>query len=239
MTITCTKDYVLTVKHAFTVAAYWTLDSAQPVSGDLIDSVSGLHMFKQPGTASPNVPALISNGLERTLTFNTLYTTGQVAALAYPNTGGWSFFGWFRINGQAAINVGSEMNMGVGNGSLFIDVGSTSNPGNVEVSWTDPLFQSVQTYFNISTGQWHFFHLYYDPVAQQVGISFDNNAPTLTGAGVSFTVNATGLLDFFGPLIVAGVDVTWDEVGVKLDRKLTLTEQSYLWNAGSGRTWPL
>lgn len=239
MTTTCSKDYVLVVNHALTLTAYYTLDSAQAVTGDLIDSVAGLHMFKQPGTASLNVPALISNGLQRTLALNTAYTTGLVAALSYPNTGGWSEFGWFRINGQGNVNVGSELVLSVGNGSIFIDVGSTANPQNVEVSWTDAAFQSVQTYLPLTSGAWHFFHLYYDPVAQKVGISFDNAAPTLTGTGVSFTANATNVWDFFGPLVGSGVDVIWDEIGIKFDRKLTAAEQTFIYNSGSGRTWPI
>lgn len=239
MSTTCSKDYILTVNHAITVAAYYTLDSAQAVTGDLIDMVSGLHMVKQAGVASPNVPALISNGLQRTLIASTTYTTGNVATLAYPNTGGWSLFGWFRINSNGAVNVGSELTVGVGNGSLFLDLGNTTNPQNLEVSWTDAGFQSVQTYLPISTGAWHFFHIYYDQVAQQVGISFDNGAATLTGVGVSFTVAPVGLLNFFGPAAGSGVDVTWDEMGLRLDRKLTGPEQVLLWNGGFGRTWPL
>lgn len=222
-----------------TVTAYYTLDSAQAVTGDLIDSVAGLHMFKQPGTASPNIPALISNGFERQDALNTAYTTGQVAALAYPDTGGWSMFGWFKINSEGPCNVGSELVMSVGNGSIFIDAGSTSNPGNVEISWTDANFQSVQTYVVATTGAWHFFHLFYDPVSQQVGISFDNTAATLTGVGVSFTPNATNVWDFFGPFVSTGISVTWDEIGLKFDRKLTSAEQTYLYHSGSGRTWPL
>lgn len=238
-TVACSKQYHLTVNSGLNPTAYYTLDSAELVTGDLIDSVAGLHMFKQAGVASPNVPALISNGLQRTLLLNTAYTTGLVAALAYPNTGGWSEFGWFKINSQGPVNVGSELVMSVGNGSIFIDVGSTNNPQNVEVSWTDAAFQSVQTYIPMTLGVWHFFHLYYDPVAHQVGISFDNGAPTLTGVGVSFTPNAANVWDFFGPLVFAGADVTWDEIGLKLDRKLTSAEQTYLYNAGAGRTWPL
>lgn len=238
-TIACTKNYSIVVNPGLNLTAYYTLDSSQPVTGDLIDSVAGLHMFKQAGAASPNVPALISNGLQRTLALSTTYTTGQVAPLHYPNTGGWSLFGWFKINSNGPVNVGSEITVGVGNGSLFLDLGNTTNPQNLEVSWTDAGFQSVQTYLPISVGAWHFFHLYYDPVAQQVGISFDNGAPTLTGVGVSFTVAATGLLNFFGPAAGSGVDAIWDEIGIKFDRKLTSAEQTYLYNSGAGRTWPL
>lgn len=224
---------------SFSVTAYYTLDSVAPVSGDVMDSVAGLHMFKQPGVQSPTVPALISNGLERADLAHTAYTTGLVAALAYPDTGGWSEFGWFKILGQGSANVGSELVAGVGNGSIFIDVGNTDNPANVEVSWTDAAFQSVQTYIPLSTGAWHFFHLYYDPVAHKVGISFDNGAATLTGTGVSFTPQINGVWDFFGPLVSFGVDVVWDEIGLKLDRKLTSAEQAFLYNSGAGRTWPL
>lgn len=240
MSTVCTKDFSITVSGTpFTVTAYYTLDSAQPVTLDLIDSVAGLHMFKQAGAQSPNVPALISNGLERSDALNTAYTTGQVAALAYPNTGGWSMFGWFNITSQGPANVGSELVMSVGLGSIFIDVGNTANPSNVEVSWTDANFQSVQSYFAISTGAWHFFHLFYDPVAAQVGISFDNNAPFMTGAAVSFVANPKNVWDFFGPQVSAGIFVTWDEIGLKFDRKLTTAEQSHIYNGGAGRTWPL
>lgn len=236
----CEKQFTMVTVAAVTVTvtAYYTLDSAQAITGDLIDSVAGLHMFKQPGSVSPNIPALISNGLERQDALNTAYTTGQVAALAYPDTGGWSMFGWFKINSEGPANVGSELVMSVGNGSIFIDVGSTSNPGNVEISWTDANFQSVQTYVVATTGAWHFFHLFYDPVSQQVGFSFDNTAATMTGAAVSFTPNATNVWDFFGPLVSTGVSVTWDEIGLKFDRKLTSAEQTYLYNSGSGRTYP-
>lgn len=237
--IVCQKEYTLTIKSSLTVTAYYTLDSAAPVSGDMVDSVAALHMFKQPGVQSPNVAALISNGLERTDALHTAYTTGLVAALHYPDTGGWSEFGWFKILGQGSANVGSELVAGVGNGSIFIDVGNTDNPANVEVSWTDAAFQSVQTYIPLSTGAWHFFHLYYDPVAHKVGISFDNGAATLTGTGVSFTPQINGVWDFFGPLVSFGVDVVWDEIGLKLDRKLTSAEQTFLYHSGAGRTWPL
>lgn len=237
--IVCQKEYTLTIKTSLTVTAYYTLDSAAPVSGDMVDSVAGLHMFKQAGVQSPNIPALISNGLERADAAHTAYTTGLVAALPYPDTGGWSEFGWFKINGQGSANVGSELIFATFFASIFIDVGNTDNPGNVEVSWTDGSFQSVQTYLTVSTGAWHFFHLYFDPVSQKIGISIDNGAPTLTGVAVSWPASAKSVWDFFGPLVSFGVDVVWDEIGLKLDRKLTSAEQTFLYHSGAGRTWPL
>lgn len=237
----CAKNFTLTLGSGLTVTAYYTLDSSDVITGDLIDSVAGLHMVKQPGLQSPNVPALISNGLQRSDSFNSAYTTGNVAALAYPDTGGWSVFGWFNldVNVVPVVGVGAELVLGVGNGSIFIDVGNAANPQPVEVSWTDANFQSVQTYFNVSLHQWHFFHLYYDPVSQKLGISLDNAAPTLTGVGVAFTPDVIGVWDFFGPTVSVGLNTIWDEIGLKLDRKLTSAEQTFLWNNGNGRTFPL
>lgn len=233
----CSKNFTLTLGAGLTATAYYTLNSADG-SGNLIDSVASLPMFKQAGLASAYVPALISNGIERTDTLKTQYTTGLVAALPYPDTGGWSEWGWFKILGQGSASVGSELIFATFFSSIFIDVGNTDNPGNVEVSWTDSLFQSVQTYLTVSTGNWHFFHLYFDPVTQKIGISIDNGAPTLTGTGVVWGVSAKSVWDFFGPSVSFGLDIVWDEIGLKLDRKLTSAEQTALWNGGAGKTYP-
>lgn len=240
MSVVCQKDYTITINPlSLNLTAYWTCDSVAPVSFDLVDSVTGLHLFYISGIANPTPPGLISNGIQRTPGFNASFDSGNVARLAYPNTGGMSFFGWFKIITPDTCAIGPELNLNTGAANITIEIANTNNPQNLHVYWNDANSQTNDLYFPVTTGAFHFFHLFFDPVAQKFGVSIDNGAPTLDGTGVAFAVTPTGEFNFTGPIASTVADVIWDELGIKLDRKLTSAEQTFLYHSGAGRTWPL
>jgi hypothetical protein len=114
----------------------------------------------------------------------------------------------------------------------------------------------------ITTGVWYFFHLFYDASASvfsSVG-SYLFNGTIAAGANVSGTCGLS--INAGAPLYAAGLvgapafgacgwgnmifsvvaplpEVLFDEIGVCTGRCLRKNEIDYLYNSGTGRTWPL
>lgn len=148
-----------------------------------------------------------------------------------------SVWGWFKI-------------VGTGPGGLFgpytsyyvtvfyqlmIEVGNTNNPGNVHI-----MSRNNDDYFNVSIGAWHFFHLFHDATLNKSGYSIDNAAETLMANNETWPNGNGSVLLTSGPgALLANCDVIFDEIGIKMGAKLSSTQVSYLYNSGSGRTWPI
>lgn len=238
-TVACSKDYTITINPAGPpVEAYWTLNET---TGDRVDSVNGLHLFLVGFPVSDGVPALISNGLLTTDVFNGDYDTFNSSQLRLQSNTGFSSFGWFKINGHAAVARGPLIAINFTGGQrLYLDLANSNNPGNVHIYWQDSLFNSNDLYTNVTEGAFHFFHAFYNPSTTRVGYSIDNGAQVLDAPGAIFASGATGDYQLLpANAAVAPISVLIDEVGLRLDRMLTSAEVTFLYNSGAGRTWPL
>ena len=247
MSTTCTKDYILTVNHGLTVNAYWTF-SESGSSSDRVDSVAALHLVPNAQTALTDEPGRFTNGLgflERGTFSN--FITAIVAQLA--NTGpGFSIFFWFNVSdwpsaANYAVNPFIEMTQ-LGSSGFFIKWVPDGLGGQLVIQVNDDNHNPfAPAPFRPTLGVWYFVHAFFDPVLTQVGYSINNGSnlydPTL---GATFAPFPNGRLQI-GQTWSSGDTttnaITIDELGFRLDRKLTPTEVAFLYNSGSGRTWPL
>lgn len=257
MTTTCTRDYILTVNHGLTVDAYWTFDNFDIEAGPTlvqIDQTAGIKLFSTGawfGWPTPpplnNTPGKIGNGLgfqQEGVAAGT--DSGSVASLRLSSTNGWSVFFWFNVNNWApSYSVYPLVDWKFGLPSeMRIQFGDFPAVHQLLFNITDSTGADYSPApFSPTLNTWYFMHVFYDPVSAKVGYQINNGAKVLSASSNPvFNVSANGDLEFFqnwpgsdtsnyGPII--------DEFGMKLSRVLTPTEVSFLYNSGSGRTWPL
>lgn len=230
--IACQKQWTLSVVNPAIITAYWTCDEA---TGDLIDSVGGVHMFAGIVT-EPGAPALYGNGVHFTVPPLFGFQTVAPPQLAYTAPNDWSAWGWFKIDatGVPTAYAGPSALFGIGTGSFItIWVGSSANPEVVSITRGA---DSVDIACTLAT--WHFFHLCYNGSTQKYGYSIDNAAITYFPTVIALTNAATGGVTLENRFNLAG-DVYYDEIGIITNQMLTSAQQTYLYNAGVGRTWPI
>ena len=237
MSLACTKSYTLTVAVPITTSAYWKLDEAAG-SVPRVASVSPCN-FLPLGVTSPGTPALIGNGVvfDATVGSNNYTTFAYNAALGYTAPNGWSMWGWFRCDATGWAgglgNGGFEIGFSAGLHGIRLSVGSSLDvtPFRVETHWDT-------VYFNTTLGVWHFFFLFYDGTLHQHGYSIDNGPQsTLPTANIMGTV-AGGLCTLSNDWMGATGYIIWDELGVCMTERLSLTQLAFLYNGGAGRTYP-
>ena len=173
--------------------------------------------------------------------WNGSFDTLNVAGLAYDGASGFSLFGWVKINVEELCGVGPKIYLNIdGSNDIEIEFANNANAGNAFASWfSNPeIGPNGDMFDDVTVGVWQFFHLFYDPLLTKIGFSVNNGANQYSAAGIVFPASATGSFQF-GSLTAITIDVTFDEIGVKMDDMLTAAEVTYLYNAGAGRTWPL
>lgn len=233
-TITCQKQFTLTVTAPSAIAAYWTLDEVGNVTR--VDSVAGIQLLAMLFNGL-GAPALIGNGVEFDTT-STGFQTFAPSELAYTAPNSWSAWGWFKINATGPNgSFGGPMALfGIGTGGFItIFAGSSFNPQPLTIYRT--LADSVD--LPCTLGTWHFFHLCYNGALQQYGYSIDNAAITYFPTVIALTNAATGGVTLDNNFLGPTGDVLYDEIGIITTAMLTPAQQTYLYNAGSGRTWPI
>lgn len=250
MSTTCTKDYVLTVNHALTVSAYWTLEETGSTS-DRVDSANGIHLTPlfPLQTGETNGTGIIGNGLaclqmDGSSGFN--ISGPFIPQLATAGVNGWSVFGWFKVVTWATTSWSVYPNLEY-DGDNNIEAQLQINPDGPNAAQFFIRDNNGNDYspadFNPTLGTWYFFHIFFDPVQVKVGYSINNgSAVYASGPAPSFIATTSGAFGFgswWGSANTALTGVIFDEVGLKLDRKLTAAEQTFLYNSGSGRTWPI
>lgn len=261
MSTVCTKDYILTVNHALTLDAYWTFeqmaqDLVFPGSWSIVDHVGSIPVTWSGvwGPGGPNFPlqlqsGFIGNGLSYIQEGSGAHfaSANVEPKLKLQTANGWSVFFWFKVvNWAAAYSQYPQINWRFANNSdFFLQFGDFPAVHDLEFLIDDDNFNSyTPANFPITLNTWYFLHLFYDPVATAVGYQVNNGSRVLAaGPPPLFTpAVSSGFLDFFQNWPAAdtsNVGLMVDEFGMKLSRILTPTELSFLYNSGSGRTWPL
>lgn len=92
------------------------------------------------------------------------------------------------------------------------------------------------------TGAWRFWHMFFDSTAGRWGYAINAGASAWASpAGQIVAHTDNGYLEFYQRGGAIQHPNVWriDEVCLSLSRKLTDAEVTYLYNSGSGRTWPI
>lgn len=259
MSIACQKQYSLTVQAAApTVDAYWTMQESG-VNTNRVDKVNSVALVRfGVNPVMDAQPGLFGNGLaypEKSAICG--FDTGRVAPLAFQTTVGWSIFGWFKVLHWAdnpPFNTGwsfpPTLNLGYFGVNIYMSwdplgapyFGPAGAPNTVTFSCSDDNSNTfTPANFSPVVGQWYFFHFFFD--GSRLGYSINNGAevvdPNATAAFASGFPGEFQLFQGWANPDTATISVIVDEIGLKLSRKLTHDEITYLYNGGAGRTWPL
>lgn len=228
---------------------YWTLDEP---AGNYVDSVNSVVLganFNNPGTGSgevvgDRVAGLFGNAVRfhpRGMALGDLQmmagnTVAGTAALALPTPPlGFSMAGWLKID-ALDTNYGAAGYISTGNVGMFL--GFSTGAG-VFFRWTDNTQQEDLVVPTPTLGTWFFFHLFYDSSSARFGYSIDNGAETLGTAAPVFVPSVFGDAYAWQGGFATPCDYTADEFCLRLDDRLTLAQVAYLYNGGTGRTWPI
>lgn len=224
----------MTVTAPVTVSAYWTLNEGNGFFQTLADSTGNNRYLQAILNYNGSTPALFSNGALCTAGGPNLQMNSFIP---YAETG-WSVWGWVKILSTGPVSDDTAMVFVYGSGAYeaVLAIGSSTDPGNVHL--TEHVLAN-ELYLNITVGDWHFFHLFYDHAMQKIGVSFDNGAANYLPSTTSDS-GQTGLdvnigFDVNEPLL----QVLYDEVGIIASQVLTPAQLTYLYNSGAGRTWPI
>ncbi len=224
---------------------YWTLDE---VSGSRVDKVHSIALV--PSVAVDSTAGLFANALH----FSNSDQSGSIATanVTVPDltliANGWSMAGWFKVNGWAsAVQDSDPVFKGFANNTnwvAFLEFNSTTSKIHFHVENDSTLFDPAE--FTPILGQWYFFHLFYDPILQRVGYSIDNGGPVydshtgvVFGGGITTGDPYTFTANQLKGSITTGIDCLIDEMLVNLNGMLTPSQVTYLYNSGTGRTFPL
>lgn len=232
-TISCQKLWTLTVGTPPSADAYWTLNEGNGFFQTLSDSTGNNRFLQAILNYNGSTPALFSNGALCTSAGPDLEMNGTIP---YSQVG-WSVWGWVKILSTGPVNDNTTKIIVLGNTNMAVmAIGSSIDPGNVHL--TEAVLGN-ELYLNITAATWHFFHLFYSHSTQKVGLSFDNGVPsvlpsTTSDAGVT-VLDFSLLFQINDP----SVQVLYDEIGMIGSGVLNATQLAYLYNSGSGRTWPI
>lgn len=224
---TCLKDYSIEVTSPAVVQLYWKLDSAMAAANT--DSVTGnVLTLNNFGAIVSGVPAKISNGLQ--ITGGAFCTCFEVTQNALYLGTGWSLAGWARWSSAGTGNEGMQWifcSAPSQNFTWIIGTGEYHFPydGVSELTGNTPL---------LPADAFHFVAFRYDPATGKLGYSFNGAAfVDLPGNAGVMLVNPEPSPYF----LVGNEEVIWDEIGA-FAFPMTDADVAYLFNAGSGRTYP-
>lgn len=234
----CVKTFIQQVKAPTNITAYWTMNEATD-NTNLADSVGGCDMHAGGGTTKGGVAAKYSLGQEFSFSrLNTGFDGTLGSNLDYTTGNSFGFWGWFKIIDVGGISsglYGAFLSYYMSGGQqLLIEIGNSDNPANVHV-----MGASNDVYFNVTLGAWHFFYVFFDNALGKVGYSIDGAAAVMLANPETWPSQAGCVMLLEAGSIQANTDVIWDEVGIVVDRKLTAAQIAYLYNSGTGRTWPI
>lgn len=246
---TCLKAFRLEVINASDILAWWTLEEA---ADPRIDSAHGTELnrtfgFNDTTSAGPGKVNLGFRMQASTPTFETLMSSGLFVPSSSPDLGdGLSFAFWAKFDAwheATALFVDGYVTFPAQNFFLSFEWLSFNGPdGNISLTCENGVdsFQ-LEVPFAPVAGTWHFFHVFW--LAGQFGVSVDNGVEQLSPDSVAISGGiadsmAMDLGMLSGSAAAGNTDLTFDEVGF-FPRKLTAAQVAYLYNAGTGRTWPV
>lgn len=224
--------------------AWWNMDT---VFGDQVDSIGGIHMSPISGSISAvagkiNLAQQIAPSDAGTGNYARFNATNS--RLQYTGNG-FTIVGWFKctqynINSTAYLFRYQPTTV---NQTRF-ELQLTANMMSVYAQLNGGIYDGfpIQTAFTPTLDQWYFFMFSYDQSDGSFHLSIDdgvvNNGintyviPTPLNDSPRFVVGTSGYESGTGTIIVA------DEMAL-YPRRLTASEVTYLYNSGSGRTWPV
>ena len=230
---------------------------AQPLTSSFFDFQG------PPYVVYPNSGGLYGSGLAwKTLTgpFNAGWGTGNSSFLGANGTG-WSLVFWFKILFWAnaldygvgpTVELGFASNNAPPDSSCFIEIGF-NNLNAFPVGGT-PVANMVSFFINDSIGTdtvapaafsptlnvWNMLHVFFVKSSGTFGYSVNNGA-NVSVTGIQCDAGPSGTLAMFqtwNGVSSDTIQMITDEFAIKMDRVFTPTELSFLYNSGSGRTWP-
>lgn len=251
----CSRKYTIKVDVcAASLGAYWTMDES---SGSRVDQVAGVAL-KDTGQPAPGtgivgfnaVAGLYSNCLHfynkgATGSFQNLIgqpgfnePSSDIPSLKV-NGCGYSMCGWLKIvsygntRGGFGFVIGPPYLGWINNGiTVQFDSGSQ--------------FMAVNNYQNFlgltfpALGTWFFFHAFYNHTTHKYGFSV-NNGPAVTGflSGDPLPGYVTQVSFSQGGYLGSTNEWMIDEFCLGVTDMFTPAQIAYLYNGGSGRTWPI
>lgn len=235
MSTACTKDYSVNILPSNFY--YWTLDEA---SGNRIDSVAGIPLKYTSGVDTVNVflsgdLAMIARGVHLFTTPGNSGSLGpRLDSNPIPHSGsfaGFSLAFWFNMT---SIDVNDHILY-----LTFDDLSSVQFQVGAApaVRFQDSLGFVMSLGFGVALGSWRFVHIFYDRATLAGGFSFNNGLPATIGPLNYSSAIGSALISTIAR--TNGSAVYFDEMALKHGSEFTAAQVTYLYNGGSGRTWPI
>lgn len=235
MSLACNKDYTIHIS-PLPVSAYWKLDEALGTV-PRADSIAGANLLPL-GATEPGTAALINLGVKTSASFagHDYSTSPPSIGLAYTTGKSFSLWGWFRINATGPSGAtgasGVEYVLSFVEG-ILIAVGSSTDPTPLRISSAHD-----GVYLPVTLAAWNFFHLFYDATVQKYGYSLNSAGETLLPTVVVPASDPNAFCALWRDWTGAVGETVFDEIGLSHDARLSASQVNYLYNAGSGRTYP-
>lgn len=258
-TIACTKNFQIVVDEAFSLVptAWWKLEEA---SGNRLDQIGGYILSDTNGNVTSAAGKVNTASLHTSTPgpVQSVLSTPVAISTLNLNPAGISICGWFRfLSGPIAdcalfapiiqwsqmglsVSFSIQYSVGLWGPGLYAIVGDNIVPPGIG-------FASVPYVAALST--WNFVVATYDPVTGVITLLLNNSVsdtggtllttadPTfanfVAGAGAPFTGYSFSL-DSDG---VVSATSQFDEMAA-FNFVVTVADKTFLWNGGSGRTYP-
>lgn len=226
---------------------YWTLDEVG--YGNRVDSVDGLVLPAGAHIGGGSISLTSAAGKFSNATrFENIfpvpgdlqqsvgtYLGPYLPELAHSGTG-FSLAFWIKIN-SFGTSVG------------FVDYFSNPQHGEILLQFTnagafvrcidDGGVHLEDLPVALVAGTWYFFHLFHDATLNKMGYSINDGAETYASFVPVITASAGGMVTLFQNGAGTPNDYLTDELIMRVDARLSAAQVTYLYNSGTGRTWPI
>lgn len=223
--------------------AFWELEEAS--SATRVDQVAALNLTDNGGVTQGT--GLVGNCAE-TNAIASYYLYKAVTGTPFAGSGsfgvsGWAYFNTLPSSLSAYFMCRMDRISSSGtNLDWFFQV--LPNDATWDNQWYFGIYDSGGTLHQVQvTGPpvvstWYYFSFYYDSTLEEVGLSIDNGTPVTASTGtITRRTNGDDLIFFqYSQAVSRKPQGRLDQVGY-WSRKLTDSENTYLYNGGSGRSY--